>query len=40
MLEYMGYNGFRHHVCITKGNVSDAVKEALEKYLGYQIDRI
>lgn len=40
MLEYMGYNGFRHHVCITKGNVSDAVQEALVKYLGYQVDRI
>lgn len=40
MLEYMGYNGFRHHVCITKGNVASVVEEALVKYLGYQIDRI
>lgn len=40
MLEYMGYNGFRHHVCLTKGQYAEAVKEALEKYLGYQIDMI
>lgn len=40
MMEYMGYNGFRHHVCITKGNVADVVQEALVKYLGYQVDKI
>lgn len=40
LLEYMGTYGFRHHVCITKGNVADAVKEALEKYLGYHVDKI
>lgn len=40
MLAYMGTNGFRHHVCVTKGNVAEIAKEALEKYLGYNVDRI
>lgn len=40
LLQYMGYNGFRHHVCVTKGSVAEAVQEALTKYLGYRIDRI
>jgi L-fucose isomerase-like protein len=28
--------GFRHHVAITLGDVTDSVSEALTKYLGYQ----
>ena len=40
LLEYMGYNGYRHHVCLTKGGVSEAVNEALGKYLGYNIETI
>lgn len=38
MLHYMCENGYRHHVAITKGFWGDAVREAFDKYLGYQID--
>jgi L-fucose isomerase-like protein len=38
MLRYMCEQGYRHHVAITKGNFANAVKEAFEKYLHYQID--
>ena len=38
MLKYMCENGYRHHVAITKGKWGASVKEAFEKYLGYQID--
>ena len=40
MLEYMATNGFRHHVAITKGNHSEAVREAFTKYLNYKIDTL
>lgn len=40
MLNYMANNGYRHHVCITRGNWAEAVAEAFEKYLGYDIDKI
>jgi len=36
----IGYNGFRHHVSITKGNVSAATREAFTRYLGYEIFEI
>ncbi len=39
MLRYMADNGYRHHVCITKGNFADAVTEAF-RYLGYETDLI
>lgn len=38
MLNYMATNGYRHHVCITRGHWSESVREAFDKYLGYQID--
>jgi L-fucose isomerase, C-terminal domain len=38
MLKYMAENGYRHHVCIAKGNYGEAVKEAFHNYLGYKID--
>lgn len=38
MLEYMCREGYRHHVAITKGDWSEAVREAFRNYLGYQID--
>lgn len=38
MLRYMCEEGYRHHVAITKGKWSVAVKEAFEKYLHYYID--
>ena len=40
MLNYMARNGYRHHVAIAKGNYAEAVREAFDNYLGYQIDRI
>ena len=33
---YMANNGYKHHIAITYGNHMDAVKEAFEKYLGYE----
>lgn len=40
MLKYMAENGYRHHVAITKGRFAEAVQEAFDKYLGYNIDLI
>ena len=40
MLDYMATEGYRHHVAIAKGNWNFSVKEAFEKYLGYNIDII
>lgn len=40
MMDYMCTEGYRHHVAITKGNWAQAVDEAFEKYLGYNIDWI
>jgi L-fucose isomerase-like protein len=40
VLYKIGYNGFRHHVSITKGNVSAAMREAFTRYLGYEIFEI
>lgn len=40
MLNYMAENGYRHHVCITKGNWGASINEAFKKYLGYEIDFI
>ncbi|MBQ4137622.1 MAG: hypothetical protein IJD67_05865 [Clostridia bacterium] len=37
MLNYMARNGYRHHVAVTRGNVSAAVKEAFENYLDIDI---
>ncbi len=37
---YMAENGYKHHVAVTFGNLSDAVFEALNKYLGYEIEKI
>ncbi len=36
MLRYMAQNGYKHHVCIAKGEWAQAVREALENYLGYE----
>ncbi|MBR2323134.1 MAG: hypothetical protein IKA54_06040 [Clostridia bacterium] len=40
MMIYMGENGYRHHVAITKGEWKDAIHEAFTKYLGLNIDVI
>lgn len=34
-LIHMGEEGFRHHVLVTEGDHTKAVREALSKYLGY-----
>jgi L-fucose isomerase-like protein len=31
-------NGHRHHVSVTRGNVTEPVREALEHYLGYEVE--
>ncbi|MBI9107375.1 MAG: hypothetical protein JEZ04_11585 [Spirochaetales bacterium] len=36
----IGRNGFRHHVGLTTGHHQDALKEAFETYLGYDILKI
>lgn len=40
VLMHIGKNGYRHHVCIAKGLYSEAVLEAADKYLGYEITRM
>ena len=37
LLNYMAAEGYRHHVAIAKGTWGAAVKEAFEKYLGFEI---
>ena len=34
-LIHMGEEGFRHHVLITEGDHTKAIRESLSKYLGY-----
>jgi L-fucose isomerase-like protein len=36
-LEYIGHEGYRHHVGVTAGHVSVAVREAFTRYLGYEL---
>ena len=38
VLEYVGHEGYRHHVGVTFGHVEEAVTEAFTKYLGYELD--
>jgi len=37
VLTFVGKNGYRHHVSVTKGDVLDVVKEVFDNYLGYDI---
>jgi L-fucose isomerase-like protein len=37
MLRYICENGFEHHVAINPTRVAAGVKEALSKYLGWEI---
>ena len=37
ILQRVGYLGFRHHVSVSPGHVIEAVQEAFEKYLGYDV---
>ncbi len=36
----IGYNGYRHHVSVTPGLVSNALREACTRYLGYEITEL
>ncbi len=37
-LLYIGKQGYRHHTVITKGDCLTALNEALENYLGYEVE--
>jgi L-fucose isomerase-like protein len=37
VLLMIGRNGFRHHVAVSPGDVCGPVREALTKYLGYEV---
>ena len=37
VLQKIGYMGHRHHVSVTPSHVLESVKEAFEKYLGYEV---
>ncbi len=38
LFNYMAENGYRHHVAFAYGRNAGVVREALTKYLGYQIE--
>ncbi len=37
LLRYIGENGYKHHVSLTRGQCKEELQEALGKYLGYSI---
>ncbi|NIA16518.1 MAG: hypothetical protein GWP08_20855 [Nitrospiraceae bacterium] len=37
VLLHVGRNGYRHHVSVTPGWVGDPVREAFERYLGFEV---
>ena len=37
LLKFMCKNGFEHHVAMVRGNVSNILEEAVEKYLGWDL---
>ena len=37
VLLHLGQNGFRHHVSMSSGSVLEPVKEAFERYLGFEV---
>ena len=39
ILLYLGQNGYRHHVSVTRGHVVNPVCEALSRYLGFEVAR-
>jgi L-fucose isomerase-like protein len=36
-LEYIGHQGYRHHVSVAAGHVATSVREAFTRYLGYEL---
>jgi L-fucose isomerase-like protein len=39
LLKFICKNGFEHHVAMTRGNVVDAIEEAVDTYLGWDLYR-
>lgn len=39
ILDYIGKNGYRHHMAVAPKHVCDAAEEALSNYLGYEVKR-
>jgi len=39
-LQTIGYMGFRHHVSVAPGSVMELTREALVKYLGYEVSAL
>lgn len=39
LMQYLCKNGFEHHVSMVRGDVAEAVAEALETYLGIEVHR-
>jgi len=37
LLDFLCRNGFEHHVAINRSDCADALKEALSKYLGWEV---
>ncbi|MCF7837121.1 MAG: hypothetical protein K9N49_00665, partial [Candidatus Marinimicrobia bacterium] len=37
VLQYVGQEGYRHHVSVSPGHVAQAVREAFTNYLGYEV---
>jgi L-fucose isomerase-like protein len=37
VLLHIGHNGYRHHVSLTPGSIQDPMREALERYLGFEV---
>ncbi len=36
-IQKIGFGGYRHHVSVTSGHVGEAVKEAFDKYLNFEL---
>ena len=39
-LQSLGYAGYRHHVTVTFGRVEAALREAFQRYLGYEVTEL
>lgn len=37
LLKFICKNGFEHHVAMGRGNVANAIEEAIENYMGWEI---
>ena len=37
LLKYLCNNGFEHHVAMNRSKTSNVLKEAFEKYLGWEV---